>query len=213
MEGNFVAMNMLIALLVGLFLLTFIGVVVGIVLLIVRKEKWAGIIVAGLSLGIGFCIMIAGLNLVTTNLLQTFSNPFSFSSYGNGLDNYSDDYSQGDDTESLDDYIDVSYGEEVILDDESSITISKPEMYREKADYDVYKVRVKFENTSNDTVSFSSDDVSLYDNADEEYGEQITEKSFSGDVQPGETKELVLYYEVYNFGPYDVEYDNYNWTE
>lgn len=78
MEGNFVAMNMLIALLVGLFLLTFIGVVVGIVLLIVRKEKWAGIIVAGLSLGIGFCIMIAGLNLVTTNLLQTFSNPFSF---------------------------------------------------------------------------------------------------------------------------------------
>ncbi|EAE5089707.1 hypothetical protein E1V59_13430, partial [Listeria monocytogenes] len=63
-------MGMLLILLVSLFILTFIGVVVGIILLIVRKEKWAGIIVAGLSVGIGFLVLVAGLNITTIKLFE-----------------------------------------------------------------------------------------------------------------------------------------------
>ncbi|AIS59865.1 DUF4352 domain-containing protein [Listeria ivanovii] len=201
-------MNLLL-ILVGFFLLTFIGLIVGIVLLIVRKEKWAGIIVSGLSLGIGFYIILGGLNLVTTSLLQSFSNPFSFTSDFGNSDSYSDDYTDNFD----DDYIDVKYGQTVTMDDESTVTINKPVIYREKADYDIYSVNMKVKNSGADEITFSSEDVLLYDYADDDYGEEITEKVFSGTIKPGETKELTLFYKVYNFGPYDVEYDNYNWTE
>ncbi|MGC9248866.1 hypothetical protein [Listeria ivanovii] len=201
-------MNLLL-ILVGFFLLTFIGLIVGIVLLIVRKEKWAGIIVAGLSLGIGFYIILGGLNLVTTSLLQSFSNPFAFTSDFGNSDSYSDDYTDDFD----DDYIDVKYGQTVTMDDESTVIINKPVMYREKADYDIYSVNVKVKNSGAEEIIFSSEDVLLYDHADDDYGEEITEKAFSGIIKLGETKELTLFYKVYNFGPYDVEYDNYNWTE
>lgn len=71
-------MDMLLILLISLFILTFIGVVVGIILLIVRKERWAGIIVAGLSFGIGFYVLLAGLNLATVSLLQALIIHFLF---------------------------------------------------------------------------------------------------------------------------------------
>lgn len=197
-------MNLLL-ILVGLFLLTFIGMVIGIVLLIIRKEKWAGIIVAGLSIGIGFYILLAGLNLATINLLQNFSNPSTFSDFGSSSNNYDDEFT--------DDYINVKYGETTTLDDESLITINKPTVSREETDYDIYEVKVKVENPSTDDISFSSEDVYIYDQADDDYGDEITEKAFSGTIKPGETKEVTIFFRVYNFGPYEVEYDNYNWTE
>ncbi|MBC1576346.1 DUF4352 domain-containing protein [Listeria seeligeri] len=197
-------MNLLL-ILVGLFLLTFIGMVIGIVLLIIRKEKWAGIIVAGLSIGIGFYILLAGLNLATINLLQNFSNPSTFSDFGSSSNNYDDEFT--------DDYINVKYGETATLDDESLITINKPTVSREETDYDIYEVKVKVENPSTDDISFSSEDVYIYDQADDDYGDEITEKAFSGTIKPGETKEVTIFFRVYNFGPYEVEYDNYNWTE
>ncbi|MBM5604153.1 DUF4352 domain-containing protein [Listeria seeligeri] len=197
-------MNLLL-ILVGLFLLTFIGMVIGIVLLIIRKEKWAGIIVAGLSIGIGFYILLAGLNLATINLLQNFSNPTTFSDFGSSSNNYDDEFT--------DDYINVKYGETATLDDESLITINKPTVSREETDYDIYEVKVKVENPSTDDISFSSEDVYIYDQADDDYGDEITEKAFSGTIKPGETKEVTIFFRVYNFGPYEVEYDNYNWTE
>ncbi|MBF2476378.1 DUF4352 domain-containing protein [Listeria seeligeri] len=197
-------MNLLL-ILVGLFLLTFIGMVIGIVLLIIRKEKWAGIIVAGLSIGIGFYILLAGLNLATINLLQNFSNPSTFSDFGSSSNNYDDEFT--------DDYINVKYGEMATLDDESLITINKPTVSREETDYDIYEVKVKVENPSTDDISFSSEDVYIYDQADDDYGDEITEKAFSGTIKPGETKEVTIFFRVYNFGPYEVEYDNYNWTE
>lgn len=204
MERNLLAMNLLL-ILVGLFLLTFIGMVIGIVLLIIRKEKWAGIIVAGLSIGIGFYILLAGLNLATINLLQNFSNPSTFSDFGSSSNNYDDEFT--------DDYINVKYGETATLDDESLITINKPTVSREETDYDIYEVKVKVENPSTDDISFSSEDVYIYDQADDDYGDEITEKAFSGTIKPGETKEVTIFFRVYNFGPYEVEYDNYNWTE
>ncbi|WP_270998409.1 DUF4352 domain-containing protein [Listeria seeligeri] len=197
-------MNLLL-ILVGLFLLTFIGMVIGIVLLIIRKEKWAGIIVAGISIGIGFYILLAGLNLATINLLQNFSNPSTFSDFGSSSNNYDDEFT--------DDYINVKYGETATLDDESLITINKPTVSREETDYDIYEVKVKVENPSTDDISFSSEDVYIYDQADDDYGDEITEKAFSGTIKPGETKEVTIFFRVYNFGPYEVEYDNYNWTE
>ncbi|MBC1484855.1 DUF4352 domain-containing protein [Listeria seeligeri] len=197
-------MNLLL-ILVGLFLLTFIGMVIGIVLLIIRKEKWAGIIVAGLSIGIGFYILLAGLNLATINLLQNSSNPSTFSDFGSSSNNYDDEFT--------DDYINVKYGETATLDDESLITINKPTVSREETDYDIYEVKVKVENPSTDDISFSSEDVYIYDQADDDYGDEITEKAFSGTIKPGETKEVTIFFRVYNFGPYEVEYDNYNWTE
>lgn len=197
-------MNLLL-ILVGLFLLTFIGMVIGIVLLIIRKEKWAGIIVAGLSIGIGFYILLAGLNLATINLLQNFSNPSTFSDFGSSSNNYDDEFTDG--------YINVKYGETATLDDESLITINKPTVSREETDYDIYEVKVKVENPSTDDISFSSEDVYIYDQADDDYGDEITEKAFSGTIKPGETKEVTIFFRVYNFGPYEVEYDNYNWTE
>ncbi|EAD5842511.1 TPA: DUF4352 domain-containing protein [Listeria innocua] len=205
-------MDMLLILLISLFILTFIGVVVGIILLIVRKERWAGIIVAGLSFGIGFYVLLAGLNLATVSLLQGFNNPFSFYG-GSGTDVYSNDYAESYDEDYYNDYTDVDYGEPVVLENDSTITVYKPEEFQKKDGYDIYKVKVKFENTGTDPIPFYSEDVSLYDDAAEDYGQQITEDSFTGDVQPGETKELTLYYEVYNFGPYSIEYDNYSWTE
>ncbi|HDA9690412.1 TPA: DUF4352 domain-containing protein, partial [Listeria innocua] len=111
------------------------------------------------------------------------------------------------------DYTDVDYGEPVVLENDSTITVYKPEVSQKNDGYDIYKVKVKFENTGTDPLPFYSEDISLYDDAAEDYGQQITEDSFTGDVQPGETKELTLYYEVYNFGPYSIEYDNYSWTE
>lgn len=204
MERNLLAMNLLL-ILVGLFLLTFIGMVIGIVLLIIRKEKWAGIIVAGLSIGIGFYILLAGLNLATINLLQNSSNPSTFSDFGSSSNNYDDEFT--------DDYINVKYGETATLDDESLITINKPTVSREETDYDIYEVKVKVENPSTDDISFSSEDVYIYDQADDDYGDEITEKAFSGTIKPGETKEVTIFFRVYNFGPYEVEYDNYNWTE
>lgn len=197
-------MNLLL-ILVGLFLLTFIGMVIGIVLLIIRKEKWAGIIVAGLSIGIGFYILLAGLNLATIKLLQNSSNPSTFSDFGSSSNNYDDEFT--------DDYINVKYGETATLDDESLITINKPTVSREETDYDIYEVKVKVENPSTDDISFSSEDVYIYDQADDDYGDEITEKVFSGTIKPGETKEVTIFFRVYNFGPYEVEYDNYNWTE
>ncbi|KKD43790.1 DUF4352 domain-containing protein [Listeria seeligeri] len=197
-------MNLLL-ILVGLFLLTFIGMVIGIVLLIIRKEKWAGIIVAGLSIGIGFYILLAGLNLATIKLLQNSSNPSTFSDFGSSSNNYDDEFT--------DDYINVKYGETATLDDESLITINKPTVSREETDYDIYEVKVKVENPSTDDISFSSEDVYIYDQADDDYGDEITEKAFSGTIKPGETKEVTIFFRVYNFGPYEVEYDNYNWTE
>ncbi|WP_270994202.1 DUF4352 domain-containing protein [Listeria seeligeri] len=197
-------MNLLL-ILVGLFLLTFIGMVIGIVLLIIRKEKWAGIIVAGLSIGIGFYILLAGLNLATINLLQNSSNPSTFSDFGSSSNNYDDEFT--------DDYINVKYGETATLDDESLITINKPTVSREETDYDIYEVKVKVENPSTDDISFSSEDVYIYDQADDDYGDEITEKAFSGTIKHGETKEVTIFFRVYNFGPYEVEYDNYNWTE
>ncbi|MBC1443032.1 DUF4352 domain-containing protein [Listeria seeligeri] len=201
-------MNLLL-ILVGLFLLTFIGLIIGIMLLIIRKEKWAGIIVAGLSIGIGFYILLAGLNLATISLMQNLSNPSTFSDFGSSSDSYSDNYED----EYTDDYTNVKYGETATMEDESLITINKPKVSREEADYDIYEVKVKVENPSTDDISFSSEDVYIYDQADDDYGDEITEKAFSGTIKPGETKEVTIFFKVYNFGPYDVEYDNYNWTE
>ncbi|MBC2267417.1 DUF4352 domain-containing protein [Listeria sp. FSL L7-0083] len=205
-------MGMLLILLISLFILTFIGVVVGIILLIVRKERWAGIIVTGLSFGIGFYVLLAGLNVTTVSLLQGFNNPFSFYS-NSGTDVYSNDYAENYDEDFYNDYTDVDYGESVVLENDSTITVYKPEVSQKKDGYDVYQVKVKYENTGVDPTPFYSENISLYDDAAEDYGQQITEDGFSGDVQPGETKELTLYYEVYNFGPYSIEYDNYSWTE
>ncbi|EFS03159.1 conserved hypothetical protein, partial [Listeria seeligeri FSL S4-171] len=145
--------------------------VIGIVLLIIRKEKWAGIIVAGLSIGIGFYILLAGLNLATINLLQNFSNPSTFSDFGSSSNNYDDEFT--------DDYINVKYGETATLDDESLITINKPTVSREETDYDIYEVKVKVENPSTDDISFSSEDVYIYDQADDDYGDEITENKRS----------------------------------
>lgn len=116
-------MNLLL-ILVGLFLLTFIGLIIGIVLLIIRKEKWAGIIVAGLSIGIGFYILLAGLNLATISLMQNLSNPSTFSDFGSSSDSYSDNYED----EYTDDYTNVKYGETATMEDESLITINKPKV-------------------------------------------------------------------------------------
>lgn len=195
---------------VGLFFLTFIGFIVGIILLIVRKEKWAGIIAAGLSMGIGFYIILGGLNLITSSLLQSFSNPFAFTY---DLEGYADDYSDEYSDDFVDDFINVKYGETVTMTDESLVTVYKPVMSREQTGYDVYAVKVKVENPSTEKITFYSDDVSLYDLADEDYGEDVTEEYLEETINPGETKNLTLYYEVYNFGPYDVEYGDYNWTE
>ncbi|PCX40749.1 DUF4352 domain-containing protein [Listeria monocytogenes] len=205
-------MGMLLILLASLFILTFIGVVVGIILLIVRKEKWAGIIVAGLSVGIGFLVLVAGLNITTIKLFEGFNNPLSIHNYNSSNDPFTNDYSEDYDDDYYDDYIDVSYGESVEIENDSTVTIYKPELFQIKESYDIYKVKVKYANTSSDPISFYSEDIALYDNADDDYGQQITEEGFAGEIQPGETKELTLYYEVYNLGPYDVEYDNYNWT-
>ncbi|EAC8463910.1 DUF4352 domain-containing protein [Listeria monocytogenes] len=206
-------MDMLLILLTSLFTLTFIGVIVGIIFLIVRKEKWVGIIVAGLSMGIGFLVLIIGLNVTTIKLFEGMNNPSSTYNYEADY-NYetSDDYDDEYDEDYYDDYTDVKYGEAVEIENNSTVTIYKPELSQKKEGYDIYKVKVKYVNTSSDPIRFYSEDVSLYDSADDDYGRQITEDAFSGEIQPGETKELTLYYEVYNLGPYDVEYDNYNWT-
>ncbi|EIU7103148.1 DUF4352 domain-containing protein, partial [Listeria monocytogenes] len=124
----------------------------------------------------------------------------------------SDDYDDEYDENYYDDYTDVHYGESVEIENDSTVTIYKPELSQKKEGYDIYKVKVKYVNTSSDSITFYSEDVSLYDSADDDYGRQIINDAFSGEIQPGETKELTLYYEVYNLGPYDVEYDNYNWT-
>ncbi|MBC2192840.1 DUF4352 domain-containing protein [Listeria sp. FSL L7-0229] len=206
-------MDMLLILLISLFTLTFIGVVVGIILLIVRKERWAGIIVAGLSFGIGFFVLIAGLNVVTASLSKLANNPFSIYNYESDGDTNTSNFEEDYDENYYDDYTDVNFDEAVTIENGSTVTISKPELSQKKEGYEIYKVKVKFENTSSDPIEFFSEDVSLYDNTDDDYGQQITEDKFSGEIQAGESKELTLYYEVFNSGPYDVEYDNYNWTE
>ncbi|MBC2329587.1 DUF4352 domain-containing protein [Listeria swaminathanii] len=206
-------MDMLLILLISLFTLTFIGVVVGIILLIVRKERWAGIIVTGLSFGLGFCVLLAGLNVATATLFEASNNPFSIYNYDAGEDLYANNFEEDYDEDYYDDYTDVNFGEAVTIENGSTVTISKPELSQKKEGYEIYKVKVKFENTGSDAVMFYSEDVSLYDDTDDDYGQQITEDDFSGEVQPGEAKEITLYYEVFNSGPYDVEYDNYNWTE
>lgn len=119
---------MLFILLVSLFIFIFIGVVVGIILFIVRKEKWVGIIVVGLFVGIGFLVLVVGFNIIMIKLFEGFNNLFFIYNYNLSNELFINDYVEDYDEDYYDDYIDVSYGEFVEIENNSIVIIYKFEL-------------------------------------------------------------------------------------
>ncbi|GAB3961124.1 hypothetical protein GCM10027614_83460 [Micromonospora vulcania] len=130
----------------------------------------------GIIRGNRLLVLVAGLNITTIKLFEGFNNPLSIHNYNSSNEPFTNDYAEDYDEDYYDDYIDVSYGESVEIENNSTVTIYKPELTQMKEGYDIYKVKVKYANTSSDPISFYSEDIALYDNADDDYTNKLRKK-------------------------------------
>ncbi|AQY51184.1 hypothetical protein UE46_09065 [Listeria weihenstephanensis] len=212
--------------------LCFVALVVGVILLIVRKNKWPGAIMTSASafLGIIFCgvfavgIAFSGLSSdysMMGNHSMMYDDLMDGSNYDdtNGEDDPydgSEEYSE-DEGYYADDYITYKVGQVAEFEDNVWINVTKLEKWPGDTDLDspmagyYVKATVTIENKGTRSATYYADDFLIYDNTGAE-GDNAYKEDWREIVKPGTKVTKTVYFDVYGDGPFHVALYDVSWS-